>query len=218
VNELEYSLAIGEPDGSQRLIAPWDHRIVMIPTDWTADGRHVLGTISRPPYTGTTVIGTWPVSGLSAGPGRILIDGPRQMWQAKFSPDGRWISFVALRVNRGTELEMAVVPASGAPEPQWISVAANHHWPDKPRWAPDGRALYFISRESSSYFNLWGIRMNPDTGMPVGAAFQITHFDSPALIIDPALDRCEIALTRRHLVLSMQSTSGSIWMLPDATR
>jgi hypothetical protein len=60
--------------------------------------------------------------------------------------------------------------------------------------------------------------MNPDTGTPVGAAFQITHFDSPALIIDPALDRCEIALTRRHLVLSMQSASGSIWMVPDATR
>ncbi len=217
VDEMEYSLAIGEPDGSQRQIAPWSQRVAMILTDWTSDGRYLLGTILMPPHAGTAVLGTWPVDGLSPEPGRILIDGPRHVWQAKFSPNGRWISLVAERADPGTGVDIAVVPASGAPEAQWITVAGNHRWADKPRWAPAGRGLYFISQGSSSFFNVWGIQMNPDTGRPIGAPFQVTRFDSPALIIDPFMSRCEIALTRRYLVLSMQSASGSIWMLPDAT-
>jgi Tol biopolymer transport system component len=216
LNELEYSLAVGEADGSQRLIAPWSARGAMMPTDWTPDARHVLGSYMVPPYTGDASIVLWPADRITQEPDRVLVGGRRRVWQAKFSPDGRWISFVAQRANLEPELDIAVVPASGAPEPQWMPVAPNHRWPDKPRWAPDGRTLYFISRGLSSYFNVWGIRMNPDTGTPVSESFQVTHFDSPALMIDPDLFRCEIALARRHLVLSMQSTSGSIWMLPEA--
>jgi hypothetical protein len=65
------------------------------------------------------------------------------------------------------------VPAS-----KWISIAPSHGWADKPRWAPNGRALYFITKAGSPYFNLWGVRFDPDRGTAIGDPVPVTRFDS----------------------------------------
>ena len=52
-----------------------------------------------------------------------------------------------------------VASAGGAPSAEWRRIAVNHVFPDKPRWAPDGRTLYFLSRHPGQFFNLWGVRL-----------------------------------------------------------
>ena len=46
--------------------------------------------------------------------------------------------------------KLYVVPVSGGP---WTRITDNNHWDDKPRWSPDGRTVYFVSRRGG-FFNV----------------------------------------------------------------
>ena len=80
-------------------------------------------------------------------------------------------------------------------------------WPDKPRWAPDGRTLYFISRRPTWSFNLWAVRFDPERGTPVDEPFALTQFDSPSLVISPDMARSEMDVSSRHAVLTMKTVT-----------
>ena len=91
-------------------------------------------------------------------------------------------------------LRMDRVPSAGPGSPPIT------RWPDKPRWAPDGRTLYFISRRPTSYFNLWAVRFDPERGTPIDEPYALTQFDSPSLVISPDIatlrDGCLVAPCR----------------------
>ncbi len=101
---------------------------------------------------------------------------------------------------------------------EWIRIAANHPWADKPRWAPNGRLLYFISNQGSPYFNLWAVRFDPDRGTPIGEPFQLTRFDTPGLSISPDVSNSEIGISARRAVLTMQTVRGNIWVMENVDR
>lgn len=88
---------------------------------------------------------------------------------------------------------------------------------DKPRWAPDGRTLYFLPNRRG-FQNLGGIRFNPDKGFAFGEPFEVTHFSSPDLIVSPLLDRAEMGTAANRAMLTMQSATGSIWMLDNVDK
>ena len=122
-------------------------------------------------------------SGEPRGPSTLRVPRspgpPRQPARAspRGAPAGAWRS----RAGQGR----------GEPETpaaEWIPVARDHPWTDKPRWSPDGRLLYFISNQGSSFFNLWAVRFDPKGGALVGAPFPLTRFDSPAQVISPCRD------------------------------
>jgi Tol biopolymer transport system component len=214
--DLEYAVGVRDPTGSERLVSRWSSRAAMMPTDWTPDGSALLGSYWEPLLTGPVALVLWPASGtVAVKPARVLLNAPgHRFWQATFSPDGRWISFVVQRPNEDRRLEMGVVAFGGAGPDGWTRIAADHEWPDKPRWAPDGRTLYFLSKKPAGYFNLWGVHMDPEHAKPVGEPFQITRFDSPAFMIDPEIaGSSEMDVGGRRLALTMRSVSGSLWML-----
>jgi WD40-like Beta Propeller Repeat len=111
---------------------------------------------------------------------------------------------------------MVVAPASDPS--RWTQVAADHPWPDKPRWSPDGRTLYFISRWPRSYFNLWAMSFDPERGIVVGQPFALSDFKSPRFMISPHVDRTAMSVSARQTILTMESVSGNIWMLDNVDR
>ena len=152
-------------------------------------------------------------------PDRVLVSKPTtSFWQARFSPNGRWLTFVALRNDRPDRPEIIVAPADGSRPERWIRIASDHTGPDKPRWAPDGRTLYFMSRRPTSYFNLWAVRFDPERGIPVNQPYPLSRFDSQSLVILPDVYSMEIDVSSRHAVLPMQTVRGSIWMLDNVDR
>ncbi len=83
------------------------------------------------------------------------------LFQFKFSPDGRWVTFEAVHDAR-SQLYVAAVRNTGLPIPEneWISVTGDQGWADKPDWSPDGNLIYFISNRDG-FFCLWAQRLPP---------------------------------------------------------
>jgi len=215
----EWALAVRELGGAERILGGWSTKSVLLPSDWTRDGRAILGVYLSPLYTGMARLERWPVGKLAAtAPERVLVqDTQAKIWQGRYSPDGRWLSFLAVR-DEPPRSQIAVVPAAGAPRDEWTWITAEDEWTDKPRWAPDGRAIYFLSKQDTSFFNLRGIRFDPERGKPIGQPFSVTFFDAPSRMISQDVANTEIDISARRAMLTMTTATGNIWMLDNADK
>jgi hypothetical protein len=149
---------------------------------------------------------------------RIALEDPGHLvWQGSVSPNGRWLTFAAQRSDDLAQLGIYVA-RSGAPLSEWVRMAPDHKAADKPRWAPGGRMLYFLSNHGSSFWNLWGLRFDPDRGAAVGAPFVLTTFNSPDLVIPTALPDLELGISARRALLTLATIKGNIWMLENVDR
>ncbi len=181
--------------------------------DWSADGARILVGFMR----GTPVrrlIGIIPVSAAPHAEAqmRVVTSHPDEnLYQARFSPDDRWISFCTAKMNQAGISTIYVVPAAGG---EWTRITEGHNFDDKPRWSPDGRTLYFISNRTG-FFNVWGVRFDPATGQPVGAPFRVTPFDSPGQMILEDVRIMELALATDRLVLPLMEVTGNLWILEN---
>jgi Tol biopolymer transport system component/DNA-binding winged helix-turn-helix (wHTH) protein len=144
---------------------------------------------------------------------RIISSPDYNLFQAFFSPDGRWIVFQAVRnpPNPNLESDLYVMPAAGGP---WTPVSKGKPWDDKPRWSPDGNTIYFVSGRGG-FFNVWGLRFDSTRGEPRGEPFRVTTFEAPDLMLPEQIQIVELSLTQDKLVLTVEERSGSIWVLDN---
>jgi Tol biopolymer transport system component len=214
--EAVFVRELGAPEEHQ--ISPWSAERSLLPTCWAPDGRAVVVSVSSS-AADNTPIWLWPASGGTDKPARVLLEQRGiNFWQGQLSPNGRWLAFVPARTADPGRGRIAIAPAEGAPPDRWTYVAPEAPWADKPRWAPDGRTLYFIAKGPGGYFNLTAQRFDPDRGAPVGAPVTLSRFDSPGLFISPFVNRTEIGIAAHRAVLTMLSISGSVWMLDGVDR
>ena len=216
----EWALAIRQRGGAERVLGRWSTQGVLMPSDWTRNSRSLLGSYLAPLYTGIARLEVWPIDGEAAtAPERVVVQDARaKIWQGRYSPDGRWISFVAQPTDDSTRAQMNVAPASGGNRAEWTRIAEEHEWADKPRWSSDGRTIYFLSRHGTSYWNLWGNRFDASRGKPLGKPFRVTRFDTPGLIISRDISQSEIGVSARRVILTMAAITGNIWMLDNVDK
>jgi len=194
-------------------VSVWDPSLGAV-CDWSPDGRSVLANGWN---SGTNHSESWliPVGSGLASPQRAISSPDYDLWQPHVSKDGRWILFLAVKMEpHRWESTLYVAPAAGGP---WIQITDGKQWDDKPRWASDGRAIYWLS-DHEGFINLWGIRFDPLTGRPQGTPFPITSFDNPRLMIPRHIPSIEIALTQDRLFVPLAQASGSIWLLDNVDK
>jgi Tol biopolymer transport system component len=181
------------------------------PSDWSADGRYVLASGGR--YrAGQNAIAFVPLAGAPTAERQARIvtsDRERALWQPMLSPNGRWIAFEAIPVRDARATTLHVVAAEGGP---WVAITDGTGFDVKPRWSDDGRLLYFLSSRGGVP-NVWAAPVDPDTGRPSGAPFQLTRFDGRTQIAVPHVALAELAVGGGRIALPMADPSGSIWML-----
>lgn len=195
----------------QLLTAPGTGEV--IPSDWSADSQRLLGAcrFRSSDRLGTCIV---PVSGDQGDVRRLSVDARLDMMQQRFAPNQRWISFIAVPPGDRSVAAIYVMPASGGP---WTAITDGTCYDDKPRWAPDGRTLYFISnREGRS--NVWGQRFDPDAGRPIGPAFRVTSFDRGRQVLAPYIGQLAMTVTPTRIVLPMYEATGQIWVLDEVDR
>jgi Tol biopolymer transport system component len=189
---------------------------MIAPYDWSPDGRNILAAR----WDSTHHAEVWLIP-ISARPNaetasrRLITGSGCDLWQPHFSPDARWIVFEAVaELPTAVESKLYVAPAGGGP---WTAITDGQHWADKPRWAPDGKTIYFLSQEDG-YFNVWARRFEPTNGRPIGAPHRVTSFERPKLMIPRLIGPVGFSLTQDRLLLSIVEVSGSIWMLENPRR
>ena len=139
---------------------------------------------------------------------KLISDAAYDIWRPHFSPNGRWIVFEAAA---GVESTLYVMPSAGG---QWTRITDGKQWDDKPRWSPDGRTIYFLSRRGG-FFNVWGIHFDPEKGRPAGEPFRVSAFERPRLMVPQMIAPVALSITKNRLLLTMTEVSGGIWVLDN---
>jgi Tol biopolymer transport system component/DNA-binding winged helix-turn-helix (wHTH) protein len=205
---------LGANDDAGQRVLPAVHSPEMV-YDWSVDGRSFLVRCrTKSVLSAICRLANSPTDGSLPDMHMVAADPKRNLYAAKQSPDGRWVSFIAATdLTRST---VFVSPAAGGP---WIAITEteDRYFEDKPRWSPDGRTLYFLSNRNG-FWNLWGRRFEPDAGKPVGDAFQVSRFDSTLQMVPSNVSDLQIAITRRRLILPVTQTSGAVWVLDNVDR
>ncbi len=113
--------------------------------EWTPDGREIVFYSDR-----QGGFDLWEVRADGSAPARLLLDEPRDVVEAKISPDGRWLVYrtnalqapgadiLARRRNPDGSLDGEAIPLIARP-----GVAER-----APTFSPDGRWLAYVSDES----------------------------------------------------------------------
>jgi Tol biopolymer transport system component/DNA-binding winged helix-turn-helix (wHTH) protein len=183
--------------------------------DWSLDGKWILGGSDQQP--GRHAICIFPIAAAPQAEKqmRMVTSHPEMnLYQARFSPDQQWISFIAAKATEAGISTIFVVPVSGG---EWRRVTEAKYFDDKPRWSPDGRRLYFVSNRTG-FFNVWAIDFDPASGQPRGEPFRVTNFESPAQMVLPEVGVMEMALAADRIVLPIMEVSGGIWILENVGR
>jgi Tol biopolymer transport system component/DNA-binding winged helix-turn-helix (wHTH) protein len=184
--------------------------------DWSSDGASLL--VSQNTTDSKEEVWLLPVAAAphaETAARKIISDPKHDLYQAHFSPNGRWIVFEATG-NLPTIAESAlyVVPAGGG---AWTRITDGKHWDDKPRWSTDGKTLYFVSGRGG-VFNVWGIHFDPVRGKPAGEPFRVSAFEGHGPMIPRWIPLVELSLSENKLVLNMAEVSGGIWVLDNVDR
>jgi Tol biopolymer transport system component len=182
-------------------------------SDWSSDGKELFVAQQTSDAHRTQISAVSVPVYNSAPTSRKIVSMPGYyLFQPNVSPDGRWIVFNAMKdQSTRSESTLYVMPATGGP---WIRITDGKHWADKPRWAPDGKTLYFVSCRGG-FFNVWGMHFDSARGIVVGDPFRITTFDSSGLMVPKHMSPVNMSLTQDTLVLTMEQVSGGIWVLND---
>jgi Tol biopolymer transport system component len=138
VSVMEVSASGGEP---KQLLPPGDYAV----TDWSADGRYLLlrkGSL----LAGSGDIYEVPLSDL-AHP-RALLETPFAEYHARFSHDGRWVSYVSNESGRDEVYVMRFRPpdtGQSSPRAAGMRFRISTNGGVLPRWRADGAELYYVS-------------------------------------------------------------------------
>ncbi len=110
------------------------------------DGRHVLYTLSEPDWEkNERVSHVWRAE-VQGGDSRQLTSGEEGESSPRWSPDGRWIAFLARRGDdEGRQLYL--MPSDGG---EALRLTSHEGAVGDPQWSPDGSAIYFTAAEPKS--------------------------------------------------------------------
>jgi Tol biopolymer transport system component len=142
---------------------------------------------------------------------RLLEDPRYDLHQARFSPDGRWIAFVARDDAGSSQLYLAPFHNDRpSPSTEWAALTDGSTWDAAPQWSPDGKLIYFASTRDG-YRCVWAQRLNGANQLS-GAAFLVAHLHSvrcgPTVL---PFDNTDLFLGHDQILLSLGDQKGNIW-------
>ena len=182
------------------------------PWERSPDGRYILYLIEEGRRQATVGVGLFDVT--TRRKSDYLHHRDYNLARLRFSPDGRWISFVAGALS-GAHLVVAPFRPDSPPRPdEWISITEHAPIPqDKMRWSPDGNLLYYTS-DIDGFRCIWAQRLDPASKRPVERPFAVYHSHSArrSLLNAGVPFFHELSLSADRLFFNLGEATGNIWM------
>jgi Tol biopolymer transport system component len=153
-------------------------------------------------------------------PARLVTLGQGWLLDAGLSRDERWVALL-LGLPDG-RVKIVAVPIGSAPvsSDEGIPVAEGTSWMSAPRWAPDGRFLYYLSARDDSIC-VWATPLDPETKRPAGEPFAVVHAHRREMkMLVAARSFFDLSVSDRGLVLSAAEMKGEIytgWLEPPSS-
>jgi eukaryotic-like serine/threonine-protein kinase len=172
--------------------------------DWSPDGSSLLIY-----YPARAVVSAelWKTD---SGQLQPLLSGARfSLFDAGFSPDGKWIAFSAGVTL--AEAEVFVAPFHGAviKKGEWIPITRGGG--SVSAWSPDAATVYFHSRRDG-FHCIWAQKLN-SAKRPTGDPYPIQHLHSVAFglyMIQPG--EFHMSATRNRLVFNLAKEKANLWV------
>jgi Tol biopolymer transport system component len=182
------------------------------PWEWSPDGRYILYLIEEGRTLPTVGVGLFDVS--TRRQSDYLHHPDYSLARLRFSPDGRWTSFVAGNLSGAHVVVAPFRPDSPPPPDEWISITEHAPIPqDKMRWSPDGSLLYYTS-DVDGFRCIWAQRLHPVSKHPLGPPFAVYHSHSARRsLLNAGIPLFqELSLTADKLFFNLGETTGNVWM------
>ena len=153
----------------------------------------------------------------AGGKADLLRHSEYAVLHATFSPDDRWIAFLA--IGKSAQ-RIFIAPFSGSTpvdERQWIAVIDGLSSESTPRWSPDGNLIYFASyRDGFECF--WAQRLDARTKKPIGSAFPVHHLHNARRSLgNVTVFWQELGVATDKLVFPLNDKTANIWMIERST-
>lgn len=136
--------------GTARALTPADQTVLDF--HWAPDSQSlVYGASEQLGFSAPYSSGVYAVS-VAGGEPRSIVRRPGTNRMPQFSPDGRSIAFISTGGRPGmiNAIDLYVVAADGrGAAPRGLTIA-RELWINSFAWAPDGRAIYYISDEQTN--------------------------------------------------------------------
>ena len=136
--------------GAARALTPAGQTVLDF--HWAPDGRSLAyGASEQLGFQAPYSSGIYTIS-VEGGEPRSIVRRPGTNRMPQFSPDGRSIAFISTGGRPGmiNAIDLYVVAADGRGVPPRGLTVARELWVNSFVWAPDGRALYYISDEQTN--------------------------------------------------------------------
>jgi eukaryotic-like serine/threonine-protein kinase len=137
----------------------------------------------------------------------VIVDGQGRVDRPSPSPDGRWMAF---RRKGGTGGKVHVAPilsARGSPESTWALIEEPTSTGRPCGWSPDSRVLYLLL-DTDGFRCLWGQRIDPGSGHPVGRPYAVRHFHRAGVAFGTSLGN---AIAADGFVYEGITRASNIW-------
>ena len=135
------------------------------------------------------------------------------LYLAQFSPDERWILFLAPFGPGHSAIYVArmrgfqEIPRSG-----WQPVIDSKDQVDKPRFSPDGKLIDFTLDRNGSR-SVQAVRFDAESGGPMGERLLVYDFRSPRLsMLAVNLSDLELCVAPDKIVMLLAEANWNIWM------
>jgi hypothetical protein len=163
----------------------------------------------------------WPVSVQkpSAHPWKVVAsDRTHGLWQARFSPNGRWLTFVFIDPDHPDDAHIGILPATGGIPEMRRSIPTPTRWAANRRGHQMGKHC-FSCRNKAATITSGGFAWTPPLQGRSGNRSKITRFDRPNVSITADLDSGgELGIAERRLVVAVRTERGNIWMLDNVDK
>ncbi len=159
----------------------------------------------------------WSAYGLNLTTGKrtLIVGHQHRTYSTRFSPDGKWITFLTDTGRDEAPRRIFVapfVPDHLIPESTWIPITDGGQRDFEPCWSADGAMLYFLSDRDGNRC-IWAMRVNRRTKHPIGDAFPVVHLHRMSTHIPASVGASVFGISAGHgrLIFGAAELSSAIY-------